>query len=50
MAEKMTEMEVLQAERFASGTTVTKNDEFEKNGYLFLKDLWDSEDLYYPVP
>ena len=23
---------------------------FEKNGYLFMKDLWDPKELYSPVP
>ena len=23
---------------------------FDKNGYLVVKDLWDAEELYHPVP
>ena len=50
MAEAMT-AEVLGAqERRNSGTTWTRNDKFEKDGYLVVKDLWDAEDLYHPLP
>ena len=50
MAEAMT-AEVLGAqERRNSGTTWTRNDKFEKDGYLIVKDLWDAEDLYHPLP
>ena len=48
MAEAMT-AEVLGAqERRNSGTAWTRNDKFEKDGYLVVKDLWDAEDLYHP--
>jgi len=50
MAESMT-AEVLGAqERKNSGTAWTRNDKFEKDGYLVVKDLWDAEDLYHPLP
>ena len=50
MAEAMT-AEVLGAqERRNSGTAWTRNDKFEKDGYLVVKDLWDAEDLYHPLP
>ena len=50
MAEAMT-AEVLGAqERRNSGTTWTRNDKFEKDGYLVVKNLWDAEDLYHPLP
>ena len=50
MAESMT-AEVLGAqERRNSGTAWTRNDKFEKDGYLVVKDLWDAEDLYHPLP
>jgi hypothetical protein len=32
-------------ERNLSGTAVTLNPEFEKNGYLVIENLWDPEDL-----
>ncbi len=37
-------------ERRNTGTARTNNKEFDKNGYLVLKDLWDPEELYHPLP
>ena len=45
-----TELELLMMERLASGTSLTTNDDMEKNGYVVEKNLWDPEDLYHPVP
>ena len=50
MAEKMTEEQLGNQERHNSGTAWTRNDNFEKDGYLVVKDLWDAEDLYHPLP
>jgi hypothetical protein len=50
MAECMTEREVMFQERRNSGTTKTKNEKFEKDGYLVVKDLWSPEELYHPLP
>jgi hypothetical protein len=50
MAEQMTEMDLMMQERRNSGTAWTRNEFFEKNGYLVIKDLWDAEELYSPVP
>ena len=50
MAEKMTEEVLGNQERRNSGTAWTRNDKFEKDGYLVVKDLWDAEDLYHPLP
>ena len=50
MAEMMTEEQLGTQERRNSGTTWTRNDKFEKDGYLVVKNLWDAEDLYYPLP
>ena len=50
MAEIMAEKEILFQERYNSGTTWTKNDFFEKNGYLVIKNLWDADELYHPCP
>ena len=50
MAEKMTEEQLGNQERENTGTTWTRNDKFEKDGYLVVKDLWDAEDLYHPLP
>ena len=37
-------------EKTNTGTSKTKDAGFEKNGYLFMKDLWDPKELYSPVP
>ena len=37
-------------ERFNSGTSWTNNEEFDKNGYLVVKNLWDPKELECPVP
>ncbi len=50
MAEQMTEFDLTMQERRNVGSSWTRNEFFEKNGYLVLKDLWDSEELYSPVP
>ena len=50
MAEQMTEEQLQWQERQNTGTAWTRNDSFEKNGYLVLKDLWDPEELYHPLP
>ena len=36
-------------ERLNTGTSKTNDLGFEKNGYLFLKDLWDPKELLLPV-
>ena len=33
-----------------SGTAWTRNEKFDRDGYLVIKDLWDPEELYHPVP
>ena len=50
MAEQMTEEQLGAQERRNSETAWTRNDKFEKDGYLVVKDLWDAEDLYHPLP
>ena len=50
MAEQMTEEQLLLQERRNTGTAWTRNEFFEKNGYLVIKDLWDPQELYHPVP
>jgi hypothetical protein len=50
MTEQMT-MEQLQfQERRNAGTAWTRNEQFEKDGYLLVKNLWDSQELFRPVP
>ena len=33
-----------------SGSSVTNNEEFEKNGYLVIKNLYDPKDLFSEIP
>ena len=42
--------EVVFQERRNTGTAWTNNKEFDRNGYLIVKDLWDPEELYHPLP
>ena len=50
MAELMTENQIEYQERQNTGTAWTRNEKFEKDGYLVVKDLWDPEELYHPNP
>ena len=50
MAEQMNELELLFQEKRNTGTAWTRNESFDKNGYLVVKDLWSPEELYHPVP
>ena len=50
MAEQMTEEQLFYQERLNTGTSWTRNEFFEKNGYLVIKNLWNSQELYRPVP
>ena len=50
MAECMTEQQIMLRERRNTGTTWSRNEQFEKDGYLVIKDLWDPEELYHPLP
>ena len=50
MAEQMSDMQVLFQEKQNTGTTKTNNDKFERDGYLVVKDLWDPQELYHPLP
>ena len=45
MAEQMTELQLMFQEKTNTGTAWTRNDSFEKNGYLVVKDLWDPENF-----
>ena len=50
MAEHMT-LEALQAqERRNTGSSWTNNEQFDKDGYIVVKDLWDPEELFVEVP
>ena len=50
MAEAMTQEQIDFQERFNANTSPTNNEQFDKDGYLFLKDLWDPKDLYCEPP
>ena len=50
MAEAMTEQQILFQEKLNTGTSKTKNEQFDKDGYLKIENLWDPEELYHPVP
>ena len=50
MAEQMTEEQLGFQEKLNSGTSWTRNDSFEKNGYLVVKNLWDPKELFSSVP
>tara|TARA_B100001250_G_scaffold552_1_gene505 strand:+ start:1774 stop:2481 length:708 start_codon:yes stop_codon:yes gene_type:complete len=44
------ELQLRFQERTNSGTTLTKNEELEKNGYVVVEDFWDPLELYHPLP
>jgi len=48
--EMMTEEEIVQTELRESGTSWTRNQFFDDNGFLYLKNIFDSEKLYHPLP
>ena len=50
MAEKMNEQTIAASERKSTGTSWTRNEQFDKDGYIVVKNLWDPEDLYHPLP
>lgn len=37
-------------ERINTGTTWSNNKFFDENGYLVIRDLWNPEELYHPLP
>lgn len=50
MAEQMKEEQVLFQEMVNTGTSKTNNEQFERDGYLVVKNLWNPQELYRPVP
>ena len=50
MGYQMSEMDLLMQERQNTGTTWTRNEQFEKDGYFVVRDIWNPEELYHPVP
>ncbi len=50
MTERMTQQDIDWQEKVNSGTSPTNNEEFDNNGYLVLRNLWDPKDLYSDPP
>ena len=50
MIEGMTPDQIENQEKLNSGTSRTNNEQFDKNGYLIVKNLWEAEELFRPVP
>ena len=50
MAEQMNLEQLQYQERLNSGTSWTNNEQFDKDGYLVIKDLWDPKELFVDVP
>ena len=50
MAEQMNEIQLMFQEKMNTGTTWTRNEKFDKDGYIVIKDLWDVDELYHPAP
>jgi hypothetical protein len=50
MSDLQTKHQIEYQERRNTGTAWTRNEKFDKDGYLVVKDLWDPEELYHPVP
>lgn len=50
MAEQMTQEHIDLQERINANTSPTNNEQFDKDGYLVIKNLWDPKDLYCEPP
>ena len=50
MAEGMTPDQINHQEKLHSGTSPTNNEQFDKDGYIVVKDLWDPKELFVEVP
>ena len=46
----MTEEDIIKNEFEHSGTSWTRNEAFDKNGFLVLQNLYDPKELFHPVP
>ena len=46
----MTEEDIIKNEFEHSGTSWTRNEAFDKNGFLVLQNLYDPQKLFHPVP
>jgi len=43
-------IKLMKQENINSGTSWTRNAQFDKNGYLVIKNLWDKDELFHPLP
>ena len=50
MAEGMTQIQVDLQEKQNTGSSWTRNEQFDKDGYFKVENLWDPEELYHPCP
>jgi hypothetical protein len=50
MAERMSQDQIDFQERLNANTSPTNNEQFDKDGYLVIKNLWDPKDLYCEPP
>ena len=50
MAEEMNHTQLIQQEYNNHGTSWTRNEFFDRNGYLIIKNLCDPKELFHPVP
>jgi len=46
----MNELQLMLQEKQNTGTAWTRNEKFDKDGYIVIKDLWDVDELYHPAP
>ena len=46
----MTEEDIIKSELEHQGTSWTRNESFDKNGFLVLQNLYDPQELFHPVP
>ena len=50
MMEKMSQEQLDYTERLNTGTSWTRNEFLEEHGYFVVKNLYDAQKLYHPVP
>ena len=50
MAEHMNLEQLQYQERMHTGSSWTRNEQFDKDGYIVIKDLWSPEELFVKVP
>lgn len=50
MSAHMTQEQLFYSETRNTGTSWTNNKSFDENGYFVVKNLWNPQELYHPVP